>query len=56
MTRHAPAIDEGYPSKPLLKRIADSSAPYLYSAPSLVLIAGETAEWTSSSHLIARRG
>ncbi|CAN7600438.1 carbohydrate ABC transporter permease [Rhizobium sp. LjRoot254] len=40
MTISADMIDERRDRKPWLKRLADGSTPYLYSAPSLILIAG----------------
>ena len=40
MTISADTIDGRYDRKPWLARLADASTPYLYSAPSLILIAG----------------
>ena len=40
MTISADTIDGQYDRKPWLARLADASTPYLYSAPSLILIAG----------------
>ena len=40
MTISADMIDGRHDRRPFLKRLADGSVPYLYSAPSLILIAG----------------
>ena len=39
MTISADRIDGRHDRKPWLTRLADASTPYLYSAPSLILIA-----------------